>query len=109
LPPDIPKKVGDPTTPQIVPGRSNVTGTVRAKFENLTALNKFINETESSISVTLESDEGGDWTILIPRIKYSGGEINVTSPDEAVEINMPFQALRDSSEATNIKITRTPA
>lgn len=100
--------VGDSTTPQVVPGRSNITGTMRAYFANATLLNKFINETESSLTVTL-TGEGGEWEISLPRIKYSGSEINVTSPDQAVEINMPFQALRDSSAASNIVITRTAA
>jgi hypothetical protein len=101
--------IGLESTPQILAGRSIVTGTVSAFFESEALLNKFLNETESSISVFLDGAEGGDLTILIPRIKYTAADVDVTAADDGILINLPFQAMRDSSEATNLKITRTPA
>ena len=80
-----------------------------AFFESETLLNKFLSETESSLSVTLEGASGGDITILVPRIKYTAGDVDVTNADDGLLITMPFQAMRDSSEATNLKITRVPA
>jgi hypothetical protein len=68
--------------------------------------NKFLNETESALSVTLDGP-AGDLTILLPRIKYSGGEVPVTGEGPVV-LDMPFQALRDATAATNIQITRVP-
>jgi hypothetical protein len=101
--------IGSDVTPQILAGRSILTGTLQAFFESETLLNKFLNETESSISVTLEGVSGGDHTILIPRIKYTAGDVDVTTADDGLLISLPFQAMRDSSEATNFKITRVPA
>lgn len=101
--------VGTDTAPQILAGRSICTGTVSAWFESEALLNKFLNETESSLSVTLEGISGGDLTILIPRIKYTAGAVDVTNADDGLLVSLPFQAMRDSSEATNIKITRVPA
>ena len=101
--------VGSDTAPQVVAGQSNLTGTVTAYFTNATLLNKFLNETESSISLTLDGASGGDLTILIPRIKYTGGELNIGNANDPVLLTLPFQALRDSTEGTNLKITRTPA
>ena len=45
--------VGSDVAAALVPGRINCTGTVSAYFENLNLLNKFVNETESSIEVML--------------------------------------------------------
>jgi hypothetical protein len=87
-------------------GRSNVTGRVSAKFNDLVQLNKFINETESSLSVQLDGPNG-DLTILLTRIKYSGGDLPVTGEGPVV-LDMPFQALRDATAGTNIQLTRAP-
>ena len=98
--------VGSDTTPQITPGRCNITGSVSAYFEDLTLLNRFINETESMLELKL----GGatkNYTILLPRIKYSGGD-NGVSGEGPLMLNMPFQAIAHATDAT-IKITRVPA
>lgn len=97
--------VGEDVLQQVIKGRCNVTGTLTAYFESNALLNKFLNETESSVSVTLDGTSG-DLTILLPRIKYTGAAV----PREVGPrlYQLPFQALRDSSEATNIKITRIP-
>lgn len=100
--------VGASTTPQFFAGRSNVTGTLSAYFETEALLQKFIDETETSIEVVLEDVDGNSLTILLPRIKYTGGAMDVTNEDGVV-VNMPFQAVRDSSEATNLKLTRAAA
>lgn len=86
-------------------GRSILTGTVTAFFENLSLLNKFLNETESSISITLTDPAANDLIIDIPRVKYTGGEVPVDG-EGSVVLSLPFQALKDPTEATNIVITR---
>lgn len=101
--------IGSDTAPQVLAGRSIVTGNLSAFFESEALLNKFLAETESSLSVTLEGAAGGDLTILLPRIKYTAASLDVTNADDGILVQMPWQALRDVSEATNIKITRVPA
>lgn len=85
-------------------GRSIVTGSISAYFESLTLLNKFINETTSSLEFTLGSG-GSGLTFLVPKIKYTGGQPDV-SGEGPITLAMPFQALYDSTEQTNLKITR---
>lgn len=99
--------IGSNTAAGITPGRSNLTGTVSAFFSDLGMLNKFINETESSIQFTLGNGVSESYTFTIPRIKYSGGD-NPANDESRLTISMPFQALVDSSEGTNLKITRIP-
>jgi hypothetical protein len=101
--------IGSAVSPQMLAGRSIVTGSVSAWFETEALLSKFLNETESALSLTLNTPGSGkDIVILIPRLKYTGAAIDTTNADDGIFVVMPFQALRDSSEATNIKITRTP-
>lgn len=97
--------VGSNISQQQSYGVSNLTGTLTAYFDGLTLFNKFINETESSLSMTLVDPAGNDVVILIPRLKYSGAEVNVESGG-SVLVSLPFQALRDPTLATNIQITR---
>lgn len=87
-------------------GRSNVTGTVAAFFEDSTLLDKFINETGSSIDLTLVDADGNQYMINLPNIKYSGGNTDV-SGDGPITIDLPFQALFDPVSGSNIVIERT--
>jgi len=89
-------------------GRSNVKGTVTAYFENTTLLSKFINETESSLSFNLVDLSGNRYTFNLPRIKYTGGEPDVKD-EGPITLAMPFQALFDSSSATDLYIDRNDA
>lgn len=89
-------------------GRSNVTGQVTAYFENSALLDKFINETESSIVFTLPDGAGNQLTFTLPRIKYTGGQPDVDG-EGPITLAMPFQALLDDATDTNIMIDRTPA
>lgn len=89
-------------------GRSNISGQVTAYFENSTLLDKFINETESSIVFELPDGAGNLYTVTLPRIKYTGGQPDVDG-EGPITLSMPFQALLDSVTGTNIIIDRTPA
>lgn len=89
-------------------GQNVITGTATFLLEAATQLNKFVNETESSIEVTLDGPGGDDLTILLPRIKYTGGA-RQRGVGTSIIVSMPFQALRDVSAASNIVLTRIPA
>lgn len=99
--------LGSSTAASIVPGRSNLTGTVDAFFDDITLLNKWVNETESSIEFTLGSG-AKSYTFLIPRVKFTGGDLNVQNENN-VPLRLPFQALLDNVTGTNLQITRVPS
>lgn len=97
--------VGSDATPFLEYGNCLVEGTVEVYYQDAVLLNKFLNETESSMSVTLDDPTSGNsYTLDFPRIKYNGGDVPVASPQSRL-ISMPFVALYDSTEATNIKLT----
>jgi len=87
-------------------GRANLTGTLSCYFESAAMANKFLAETESSLEFTLTDLAGNSYTFLVPRIKYTGADR--TLAENNISIDLPFQALYDPTEATALKITRTP-
>lgn len=99
--------VGDATsdTPSI--GRSRVSGTMTTYFQSKTLLEKFINETSSSLVFTLVDLAGNAYDFTLPNIKYTGGQPDVDGEAE-ITISMPFMALYDATEGSNITIERTP-
>lgn len=96
--------IGSNVSQQLTYGRSNLTGTMTAFFEDASLLNKFINETESSLQIDL-TDGTNSYEILIPRLKYTGGEIPLDG-EGSIQMSLPFQALYDSVTGTNFQITR---
>jgi hypothetical protein len=86
--------------------RSNLTGTMTTFFENGTLLGKFLSNTDSSLSLVL-TNAGNSYTILIPRVVYTGGSIP-TDSEGPLTLTMPFSGIYDTVTATNIQITRTP-
>lgn len=97
--------VGSDATPFLEYGNCLVEGTVEVYYQDAVLLNKFLNETESAMTVTLDDPTSGNsYTFTFPRIKYNGGDVPVSSPQSRL-ITMPFVALYDDTEATNIKLT----
>lgn len=88
-------------------GKSRVTGTVNVFFESKTLLEKFVNETPSSLVFTLVDPDGNAYDFTLPNIKYTGGQPDVSGEGEIV-IALPFTALYDSTEGSNLTIERTP-
>jgi hypothetical protein len=99
--------VGSDTIVDTGIGRSNVTGTLEVYFESQTLLDKFWNETESSVVFELTDPAGNKQTWTLPRVKYTGGQPDV-SGEGPITISMPFQALYDTTEQTNLRIDRDP-
>ena len=99
--------IGSDEAAALVPKRINCTGTVSAFFENMSLLNKFVQEIESELEVTLGNGGPGSYIIKLPRIKYSGGS-NPSDGEGPIMLNMPFQALLDECTGTNIIIERVP-
>lgn len=91
--------------PQI--GQSNLTGTLSLFFENSAMLNKFINETSSSLQFQLTDPEGNSYIFDLPRITYTGGQPDVSGPG-SITLSMPLQALYDATTDTNLQVTRIP-
>jgi hypothetical protein len=99
--------LGSVTTPQVEFGMSSLEGTMTVFYQDAALITKFLNETESSLSIVLDDRVGGlNYTLLMPRIKINGAAVPVASPASRL-LTIPFVALRDSSTGTQLRITRT--
>ena len=88
-------------------GRAVVEGTMTVYYEDQTLINKFLNETESSIEVSIDDPTGANpYTFLFPRVKYNGASVPLQNPQSRL-ITLPFVSLYDTVENTNLKMTRT--
>lgn len=87
--------VGSKFSPAVFEGTARVAGTLTAYFENSTLINKFVDETESTIWVGLDDPNSSTdfFSVVFPRVKYMGGEMD--PPQEGpVPLEMPFKALK---------------
>lgn len=97
--------VGSKAAQGISAKRVNVEGRLSAYFKDNTLLDKFLNETPSSLTVVL-SDGTNFQTWYLPNIKYMGGNAPVQNDGEII-LNMPFQAVLDSATNTCIQVTKS--
>lgn len=98
--------VGDDSTPFLETGMATVEGTLTAYFKDAALINRFINETESELIVSVDDPTGANaYTFSFPRIKINGADVPVGGPTSRV-VTLPFVALYDTTEDTNLMITR---
>lgn len=100
--------VGSQTTNRPSIGRSRLTGTLTTYFESKTLYEKFLNETSSSITLTLTDLDGNSYEFDFSNVKYNSGQPDV-SGEGTVTVAMDFIALYDSSDDSQLRITRSDA
>ena len=97
--------IGDDSAPSLEFGRAEVEGTLSAYFEDAALVNRFIDETETALEVSV-GDGANTMTFLFPRVKVNSADVGVDGPTSRV-VSMSFVALYDTTEATNLSITRS--
>ena len=98
--------LGDDSAPSLEYGRAEIEGTLTAYFEDAALINRFLNETESELEVSVNDPTAANaYTFLFPRIKINSADVGVDGPTSRI-INMSFVALYDAIEGTNLSITR---
>ena len=98
--------IGDDSAPSLEYGRAEVEGTLTAYFEDASLINRFLNETETEIEVSVDDPTGANsYTFSFPRVKINSADVGVDGPTSRM-ISMSFVALYDATEETNLKITR---
>ena len=98
--------IGDDSAPSLEYGRAEVEGTLTAYFEDASLIDRFLNETETEIEVSVDDPTGANsYTFQFPRVKINSADVGVDGPTSRM-ISMSFVALYDATEGTNLKITR---
>lgn len=98
--------VGSDAAQQLEFGRAVVEGSMTVYYEDETLIDKFLNETESSLEVTVDNPSGASmYTFSFPRVKYNGASVPVQNPQSRL-ITIPFVSLYDATANTNLLIKR---
>jgi hypothetical protein len=98
--------VGSATTPQLEYGMASVEGTITAYFQDLLLVDRFLNEVESALSVSVNDPTGlNEYGFLFPRVKFNDAAAPVSSPTSRI-LTIPFVALYDNTAGSSVVITR---
>ena len=98
--------IGDDSAPSLEYGRAEVEGTLTAYFEDASLINRFLDETETAIRVSVDDPTGANaYTFDFPRVKINSADVGVDGPTSRM-ITMSFVALYDTTMETNLQITR---
>lgn len=98
--------IGSQVTPQLEYGMAVVEGTVTVYYQDDTLIDKFLDETESSLAVEInDTTSAGSYTFTFPRIKYNGASVPLNDPQSRI-VTLPFVALYDTSSSTNLQLTK---
>jgi hypothetical protein len=99
--------IGDNSAPSLEYGRAEIEGTITAYFEDTALINRFLNETETELTVSVNDPTGTNaYTFDFPRIKINSADVPVDGPTSRI-ITMSFVALYNATELSNLVITRT--
>ena len=101
--------IGSLDNANIGAGQFNVSGSVEIYFEDKAVYEAYLNATEMALSVTMGITTAKKYTIELPRIKFSDGEVVASGQNSYVMANMSFQALGDAVAGHTMKITRAVA
>ena len=98
--------IGDDSAPSLEYGRAEVEGTFTAYFEDTALINRFLNETETELEVSVNDPTGlNAYTFLFPRVKINSADVGVDGPTSRI-INLSFVALYDATTGSNLVISR---
>ncbi len=99
--------IGEDSAPAFEYGMAMVEGTMSVYYKDAALIDKFLNETETSLQVAVDDPTGTNaYTFNFPRIKFNGANVPLANPQSRV-IELPFVALKNNTEGTNLILTRS--
>lgn len=89
-------------------GMATIEGTATVYYEDDALIDKFLNETESVLSITVDDPTGANgYTFYMPRIKYNGASVPLANPQSRL-IELPFVALQGTGATPwSLRLTRS--
>jgi co-chaperonin GroES (HSP10) len=90
-------------------GRSNVTGTLNAYFENADLSNIFEKEEEIQASIRTEDLDGNSYTFGIPKLKLTSESRDVSESDVTQTLNFQGLGGRSTDKKKTLYVLRQPA
>jgi hypothetical protein len=102
-------QVGTAATISIGTGVLSITGTMKAYFESRAILDKFLNQSTSSLAILMEDAAGNAYILELPQLKYTAGQRNAPGQSQDVIADMGFTAYRNPTEDVTIRIAKFDA
>jgi hypothetical protein len=102
-------EIGELGPADIGAGRVSVSGTVQMYFETVAIMDKYLDQTQSSIAFIIEDGAGNVYIIDLPRIMYTSGARVAGGPNTDVIADMAFNAHRHATEDVTVRICRFAA
>lgn len=87
-------------------GRFEVTGSMEAYFENGDLYESFLSHEALSLVFTLGTVTGQKYTVSVPKLKITTGQVLAQGNDQDVMANLEFRGLYDPTELASIVINR---
>lgn len=78
-------------------GRFEVTGNLRAYFEDSSLISQFVNGTDSSIRTQITDPEGNSVIITIPKVRWTDGTVLADGPNNDAFADMSWGAMVDAT------------
>lgn len=107
-------KLGTLGADAIKMGDFEVTGSIQAYFADSTTYDKFLNQTQTSLSLIVSDEtttQGNAYIIDLPAVKFTDGQRVAGGRNQDIIADLSFQAFYDStaSELCSMKIVKVPS
>lgn len=102
-------QVGSTTTAEPGDGGVDVSGNMTVYFEDTTLYDKFVNHTETSISVKMNDVDGNKIILTLPAVQFSSGNPLAPGVDQDVFLSMDYTAFRDTTDGYTARLDFLPA
>lgn len=103
----VQRKLGTTAARGVGYGRRQISGEIKAYFEDTNAYNTFINDSTPALSCTI-SDGTNSYAINVPKIRITSGEVPNEGNDNDFIVTLGYTALYDSGISSDMQITRAP-
>lgn len=99
---------GNCSAEDIIENRVDVTGTLVVYMRDTVLIDKFKNNTETSIEFTLNDrmDPANTLTFTVPRVKYLSADAPIDDSTQRL-VTLNFRGIYDATEECSLKITRS--
>lgn len=90
-------------------GRTVITGTIAAYFQNRTLLDKYLAYTALALSYRAVDAAGNSYVFYFPSVRLTTGEVVAGGNDQDVLVNVGFSARRDPTTGVMLALSRIAA
>jgi len=90
-------------------GKVALSGTLQAYYATKTLMDKYLNDTATSLAVVFEDGDGNAYIIDMPQVKFTSGQRVAGGENTDVIADMAFTAYREATEDITIRIARFAA